>query len=253
LAGPLAERVAAVAPGGRLVLEFFHLLALIEEAQFDNVRHGHPLLLSLRSLATALHRLGWVVLDAHRVSVYGGSLIVTAAAAEGAPAPSPRVAEVLAAEQAAGLWDPDALGRLQEQAHRSAAGLREHLEKNRANGRLTLGYGAPSKASVLLGLAGVTTDLLPFTVDLAPAKVGRRIPGCAIPVASVQDLLDAQPAEVLVLTWDIAPEIQRSLPQVGRGAASSGSRCRCYVDSDAGVGAGSGSRARGRSRPDGCI
>jgi hypothetical protein len=55
---------------------------------------------------------------------------------------------------------------------------------------------------------------LPFTVDRSPAKVGRRIPGCGVPIRSVDDLIAAAPDEVLVLTWDIASEVVTSLPEV---------------------------------------
>src|SRR3712207_116345 len=48
--------------------------------------------------------------------------------------------------------------------------------------RSVLGYGAPSKAPVLLDISRVGPDLLPFTVDAAPGKHGRRIPGCGVPI-----------------------------------------------------------------------
>ena len=73
------------------------------------------------------------------------------------------------------------------------------------------GYGAPSKAAVLLALAGVDAKLLPYTVDLAPAKHGRRIPGAFVPIRPVETLIEDDPDEVVVLTWDIADEVIKQL------------------------------------------
>ena len=78
-----------------------------------------------------------------------------------------------------------------------------------------LGYGAPSKAAVLLGLSEVGTDLLEFTVDAAPLKHHLAIPGGRIPIRPVEALRAARPAEVLVLTWDIAEEVVSAMEAGG--------------------------------------
>lgn len=218
-AAALAERVARVAPGGRFALEFHHLLALVEGGQFDTVRHGHPVYLSLLALQPALARLGMRVIAAHREDVFGGSLVVVAARADDVgAAEEPSVSEVLAAERAAGLDDPTRLRALQQRAERSGAALRAWLEEARAQGRTVLGYGAPSKAAVLLTWAGVGRDLLPFTADLSPAKHGCVIPGARVPIRSPEDLVAAAPEEVLVLTWDIVDEVRAQLaPEMAPG------------------------------------
>jgi hypothetical protein len=209
--GSLRERVARLAPDGSLVLEFHHLLPLVEQGQFDTVRHGHTIYLSLTALEAALQRYGLHAVDAVRAETFGGSLVVTAARTGD---PTPEVAAVLADERRAGLSDATALRGMQERAAVTATALREYLEKARAEGRRVLGYGAPSKAPVLLTWARVGPDLLPFTADLSPAKHGLRLPGVAIPIRSPEDLLAARPDEVLVLTWDIVDEVRAQLAEV---------------------------------------
>ena len=87
----------------------------------------------------------------------------------------------------------------------------------RDQGRTVAGYGAPSKAPVLVSLAGVDDDLLPYTVDLSPAKQGCRLPGTRIPILSPDELLARRPDEVVVLTWDIAEEIVHQLSRSTEG------------------------------------
>ena len=92
--------------------------------------------------------------------------------------------------------------------------------------RTVAGYGAPSKAPVLVSLAGVDDDLLPYTVDLSPAKQGCRLPGTRIPILSPDELLARRPDEVVVLTWDIADEI---VDQLSRSAEGTGWRPKLFV------------------------
>jgi hypothetical protein len=125
------------------------------------------------------------------------------------------VADLLAQEADAGLADGTGLAALNGQARRSAGALRAYLVERRRQGRRVLGYGAPSKAAVLLGLSGVGPDLLEFTVDAAPLKHHLAIPGGRIPIRPVADLRAARPDEVLVLTWDIAEEVVEALESGG--------------------------------------
>lgn len=208
----LAERVTRLAPDGHLVMVFHHLLPLVQETQFDTIRHGHPLYLSLLALVPALARLGLHPVDVHPEKAYGGSLIVAAARARH---PAGSVTDLLAEERAAGLADPATLLTFDTRAREAAQALHRWLETAVAESRTVLGYGAPSKAAVLLALSGVSADLLAFTADLSPDKQGRRIPGSGIPIRSPAELVASAPDEILVLTWDIVDEVYSQLVASG--------------------------------------
>lgn len=215
VAGALNRLAGALAPDGLLVLEHHHLLPLVAGCQFDTVRHGHWSYLSL----TALHRLagghGLEVVRATPQPVFGGSLRVTLARRGSGRPVHPGVGELLAAEQAAGLHDGSGVRAMGARARESAAALRSFLVEQRAAGRRVLGYGAPSKAAILLGVSGAGADLLEFTVDASAAKHGRQIPGAGVPIRPVADLRAARPPVVLILTWDIADEVSAQLEADG--------------------------------------
>jgi hypothetical protein len=162
--------------------------------------------------------LGLAVASVRRVPLFGGSLQVMlrhADASGGLDMADTSVKAVLDDEAAAGVDDPDRLAGLHAAAHRSATALHDYLVDQKDKGRTVLGYGAPSKAPVLLDISRVGPDLLPFTVDAAPGKHGRRIPGCGVPIHPVDDLRAARPDVVLVLTWDIADEVISQLEADG--------------------------------------
>ncbi|WP_433167838.1 class I SAM-dependent methyltransferase [Kribbella sp. CA-247076] len=216
----LKLRADRLAPGGLLVMEFHHLLPLFIGNQFDTIRHGHWSYISLRALRNVAALHGLTVESVKHVEMFGGSLMVMLRHAADAD-PDPSVDVVLEDEDAAGIADEVQLGSLQDAAWHAAGVLHDELVRHRAAGRTVLGYGAPSKAPVLLDLSRITTDLLPFTVDLAPGKHGRRIPGgCGIPIRPIEELRAAKPDIVLVLTWDIADEVIAQLEAGGGWGAT---------------------------------
>ena len=208
---PLREHARRLRPGGTLVLEFHHLLPLVQMGQIDTVRHGHWVYLSLLSLRTLLAAVGLAVTRAVRVPVFGGSLRVTARRASDHPPVDASVDVVAQDERNAGLSDASGIATLDDIRQPVARWLRDYLETARREGKRVAGYGAPSKAPVLLALAEVDRDLLPFVVDRAPSKNGRRLPGTRIPIHAVDRLSSYRPDEVLILTWDIADEVEGDL------------------------------------------
>jgi len=213
----LRLRAERLAPGGLLVLEFHHLLPLVQGNQFDTIRHGHWSYLSLGAVVRLAAMHGLLVRSVRQVNLFGGSLQVMLRDQSAGLGADDSVHQVLAEEAAAGIADEVRLATLHEHAQRSATALRDLLASYRSEGRKVLGYGAPSKAPVLLDLAKVGTDLLPFTVDAAPGKHGRRIPGCGVPIRPIDDLRAARPDVVLVMTWDIVDEVMSQLEAGGGG------------------------------------
>jgi len=210
----IAGHAARLADGGRLVCEFFHLLPLVRDTLVDTIRHGHFVYLSLLAAGPLFERNGMTITRAAMVDVYGGSLRVTAARTADAPVVDKTVQEIRSEERAAGLDRLDSLEALGERGSRVAQDFRTHLEGLAQQGRRVAGYGAPSKAAVLLALSRVDQTLLPYTVDLSPAKDGCRVPGAGVPIHSVQHLLADRPDDVVILTWDIADEVVAQLQRM---------------------------------------
>jgi hypothetical protein len=218
VAGELALRASALAPEGLLVIEHHHLLPLVEQTQFDTIRHGHWTYLSLTAVSRLAARYGLRPVRAVGEPVFGGSLRIVLAHQASSHAADSTVAEVLDAEAAASLDDGNGLKLLGDRAAESAASLRSYLTGLRDGGRTVAGYGAPSKAAILLGVSRVGRELLPYTVDASPAKHGLAIPGDRIPIEAVEVLRDRRPDTVLILTWDIADEVVDQLETAGWGA-----------------------------------
>ena len=114
----------------------------------------------------------------------------------------------------AGLKTPDAYRMLQGQADRIRDELRVFLEEARSAGRSVAAYGAAAKGNTLLNYAGIGSDLIEFVADRNPAKQGKYLPGSHIEIVPEGRLASARPDYVLVLPWNLLPEVEDQLSYV---------------------------------------
>ncbi|MEP9390815.1 class I SAM-dependent methyltransferase [Gordonia sp. VNQ95] len=204
-----------MADDGWLSIEVHHARNLVTLGQFDTIYHEHFQYYTVLSAARALATAGLRVVDVELLTTHGGSIRVWARPDEAAGEPSPRVAEVLAAEEADGLHD--VTGYLGLAAHTES--LRQNLLRFlldcRAQGLKVVGYGAPGKGNTLLNYCGIRPDLVEYTVDRNPYKHGRFTPGTRIPILDPVQIEKDRPDVVLVLPWNLEAEITEQLRFVG--------------------------------------
>jgi SAM-dependent methyltransferase len=124
-------------PGGRLVIETHHALALLKDCEFDTVYHEHRCYFSLHALTGLLEAHGLAVEDVQRLKSHGGSLRVTACRAPAHAAPA--VEALLARERDAGLLEPGAWARFAAAADARIAALDAHLQGAGGTGTLAGG------------------------------------------------------------------------------------------------------------------
>ena len=203
-----------VADDGRVTIEIPHLLRLIEGREYDTIYHEHYSYLSLLTTQRVLATAGLTVVDVEELPTHGGSLRTWSAPSEGAPDPSPAVAEVLAAEAAAGLDTLEGHAGFAADVAAVRNDLVEFLVARAREGALVAGYGAPGKGNTLLNHAGIRCDLIAFTVDRNPFKHGKYLPGTHIPIFDVDEIAARRPDYVVILPWNLRAEISAQLAYV---------------------------------------
>lgn len=211
----LANRLARVAPGGLLLLQYHSLDTIIRLGQWNALRHGHFAYYSTSALVDMLAAQGFSARVAWRFDLYGGTVLLAASREPGPrDAPDCFVNELLSNDVSLGVRDPVAVGRLQGHAEAHVRGLRGWLLAQRAAGRSVLGYGAASRAVALLCRAGVDRRLLPAIVDTSASKHGLRMPGTDVPIVSPAELDMNPPHLVLLFVPDLLTEVRSAFPEV---------------------------------------
>lgn len=198
---------AVLRPHGIVTIEFPHLLRLIEETQFDTIYHEHFSYLSLGVVQRLFGRHGLHVVDVEELSTHGGSLRVFLARQESDHVPTQAVADVRAAEIAAGLDGDEVYAEFAERTARVKRNLVRTLMDLREEGKTIAAYGAPAKGNTLLNYCGIGPDLVSFTVDRSPHKQGHLLPGSRIPIYDPDHIRREKPDYVLILPWNLKSEI----------------------------------------------
>jgi 2-polyprenyl-3-methyl-5-hydroxy-6-metoxy-1,4-benzoquinol methylase len=199
-------------PQGVVTFEFPHVMRMIEHHQFDTAYHEHYSYLSLAAVQRICQANGLRVFDVDELPTHGGSLRVYAQPAHGVPhPPSAQLAQVLAAELAAGLCAASGYTGFQAKAEKVKNDLLAFLLKAKQQGQRVGAYGAAAKGNTLLNFAGVRPDLLPYVVDRSPGKQGKFMPGSRIPIVAEEHIQEDRPDLVLLLPWNLTDELVRQL------------------------------------------
>jgi SAM-dependent methyltransferase len=199
-----------LSPDGFCTFEFPHLMRLIEHNQFDTIYHEHFSYFSFTTVLGVFAGHGLAMFDVEELPTHGGSIRIFAQpAGTGRRACTPRVAALLAAEEREGVRDLATYDRFQSRVHATKRGLLRFLIDAREAGRTVVGYGAPGKGNTLLSYCGIGTDLLAYTVDRNPMKMGTYTPGTRIPIHDPEVIRETRPDYVLILPWNLREEIER--------------------------------------------
>ncbi|GHE36413.1 methyltransferase [Streptosporangium violaceochromogenes] len=198
---------ALVADDGWVSVEVQHLLTLMEHNQYDTIYHEHFQYYTVASARQALASGGLSLVDVESLPTHGGSIRLWARPQEAAGEPGERVAELLAAEKAAGLHELSGYAAFAGRVDRVRRDLLRFLVEAADQGRTVVGYGAPGKGNTLLNHCGVRPDLLRYTVDRNPYKHGRFTPGTRIPILAPERIAEDRPDYVLVLPWNLREEL----------------------------------------------
>jgi hypothetical protein len=199
---------AALKDGGTITLEFPHLLRLIEHNQFDTVYHEHFSYLSLYTVERIFAAAGLRVFDVERIPTHGGSLRVYGCHDSDSRPSTDAVGGLLWDEEQAGLRSPKIYQDFQARADKVKNDLVKFLIAEKEAGRAVAAYGAAAKGNTLLNYAGVKPDLLPYVCDAAESKQWKFMPGSHIPILPPSMITMRRPDTILILPWNIAPEVQ---------------------------------------------
>jgi hypothetical protein len=160
--------------------------------------------------------VGLSVVRIDHVPVHGGSLRMYAGRKEHHGDHAAAVRERAAREAREGITNFARYQKLAEDVQQNRRALRALLTDLKAQGKRMAAYGAPAKGNTLLNYCEIGTDLIDFTVDRNPLKIGSFTPGMHIPVLPVEALLERQPDYVLILAWNFAEEIQQQQAEYRR-------------------------------------
>jgi hypothetical protein len=191
-------------------------LDMILRLHYDNMFHQHLRYYSVKPLLHLFDNYDLDVFDVERSEVYGGSIAVFACHRGGRPI-SPRVGELLALEEAEGLYSEETWRRFAEAVEERRRRLFTSVYSLVSAGKKVVGLGAPAKAATVCNYCRLGPELVEYITEVNPLRIGKFLPGVHIPIVDEELLLtDPRPADAGILfAWNYYDEIVPKLRDRG--------------------------------------
>ncbi len=184
---------------------------LLQQTLFDTIYHEHYSYLSAHSVRAIAQSHGLDLFHVDQLPTHGGSNRYWLSRNR---QPDETVNAALNGEVQDGLFEPDVWKSFSERSMTAISGLREWLAERKQAGDVVAGYGAAHKGNTFLNAVGEAAKSLVYVVDASPEKHGKFLPGSQVPVFPPEKLNSAKPADVLILPWNIAPELAERIQEL---------------------------------------
>jgi len=193
---------------GCWIIEFPHLLNLIDKTQFDTIYHEHFSYLSILSLDYILKNVNLKIFDIDKIPTHGGSLRVFVCHQESSYKENISVPKLREEEIKFGLKNDDIYLNFQQKVDNKKHKIMKYLEN--LNDNKIYGFGAPAKATTLINYCKID-KYINYVADNNLAKQNKYIPGTKIQIKNIDHLLQSKPKNILVFPWNISEEIKKEL------------------------------------------
>ncbi|HZL31136.1 MAG TPA: class I SAM-dependent methyltransferase [Pseudolabrys sp.] len=206
--------VEMIGADGVFISESHYLIPLLDTLQYDTVYHEHLRYYSLTSLKHLLEMHGLEVFHARPIPSHGGSIRVYAGQ-KGKHKVQDSVAAMLAAEPRGDAM-AERLKQFKHDVLLSKLRLLSMLKDLKEKGARVVGISAPSRASTLFNYVGLDDGIIDYVCEIPGSlKIGKCMPGTAIPVVDETRLFTDQPECAIIFSWHIADELAPKLRAKG--------------------------------------
>ena len=206
LAATLANISDLLKPGGRFCFEVGYFQEVLKNDLFDTIYHEHLDYHHAAPLARHLTALGFSIEDIDVNPVQGGSIRVLCKKT-GAGAVSASAQAFLERERASILNDETYLGNWRREIEAKMARFSGILQDRASRNRSIAGFGAPTKATLLMQIAGIGSGDIAYVAEDNELKTGRFLPGTGIPILLRSHLLAYPPDVLVIFAWNFADDI----------------------------------------------
>jgi hypothetical protein len=180
--------------------------------QFDTIYHEHYSYLSASAVDKICQMHGLQLFRIEELSIHGGSNRYWLRRLDGSSSPEQSVDKLKTYEKINRLFEVNEWENLSSKVSNMLSEFQTWLTLGAGEGKRVYGYGAAAKASTLLNSINVeASNLILGIADLSREKQGRFMPPCAIEIISLEQLVSADPTDIIVFPWNIKMEIVTQL------------------------------------------
>jgi SAM-dependent methyltransferase len=206
LAATFANIHALLKPDGLFCFEVGYFKEVLTNNFFDTIYHEHLDYHHAAPLVRHLTARGFAIEDIGVNPVQGGSIrVLCRKAVTGTVSASAQA--FVAAEQGSILNDGVYLKNWRHEIEARMAQFRVMLHDRARQRRSIAGFGAPTKATLLMQMADIGHDDIAYVAEDNALKAGRFLPGTGVPILLTSHLLSNPPDVLVIFAWNFADDI----------------------------------------------
>ena len=197
---------------GFFCFEVGYFVEVIKNNFFDTIYHEHLDYHHAKPLVTFLKKIGFSILSIHKNKIQGGSIRVLCKK-ENKIKVTKQVKEFLLKETNFMNSNSRNILTWERQIKKNLMYLKKYLEELHAEGKIIAGYGAPTKATLLIKMLKLDTKVIKYIFEDNDLKVDRYLPSSGIRILSNKVLKKKCPDVMIIFAWNFVSDIIKKLKQ----------------------------------------
>ena len=191
---------------GYFCFEIGYFREVLQKKCFDTIYHEHLDYHHAKPLAKFLCGLGFDLIDLSVNDVQGGSLrLFLQKTGDGKV--SQKAKEFLDDESNSILYQEDIISSWQSQIKTNMLKFGESIKKHVSEGKTVVGYGVPTKATLLTAVSELGSSDISFMIEDNELKINRFMPGSGIPILDAAQLHVIKPEVIVIFAWNFCDDI----------------------------------------------
>ena len=195
---------------GWFCMEVGYFGAVKNKNLFDTIYHEHLDYHHASPLTNYLVSIGFFIHLVEFNEIQGGSirLLAQKSAKSGQ---SQQVLDVVEAEKKNSTFKIKTLLLWQSDIEKKMCSFRRIVKNAVSEGLSIVGYGAPTKATLLLNLSGLSSNEIDYVVEDNELKIGRFLPETALEIRHSSSLETDRPDIIIIFAWNFYDDIIKKL------------------------------------------
>jgi len=202
----MKEISSLLAKDGIWALELSYLPLMLKNLTYDQICHEHVTYLGLKEMKWMTDRTGMKIIDVSFNYMNGGSFYLYVAKDESDYLPKyDRINEILHSEKC--LSNFEYFERFNNRILSHKDEINNTLKFIKNSNKTVYGYGASTKANIILNLCEINKSQLPKICDANPEKFNLSTPGTNLPIIPKKQMREENPDYLMVFIWHFRKEI----------------------------------------------
>ena len=198
---------------GYFAFEVGYFGKVLEKNLFDTIYHEHLDYHHAFPLVKILNKIGFSLINISLNNSQGGSIRLLLKKCK-TKRISKQVKNFLAHEKNSLLYNENYLVNWKVNIQKNLRELKNQILNIKKIGIPIIGYGAPTKATLLLEIALITKKDVDFIVEDNKLKIGKYLPKHGIKIKSFNELKNFKKSCVVIFAWNFANDILEKLKKL---------------------------------------